>query len=373
MVTRATGYNTSGDVLVNVTADGVDLNAIWAEIADALAVYNTERSAIAQLVSFPTTLAADAVPQSVNDESFDEASEFGVPTALREPATYLKLGYTFKDYDKSLRATWRFLRDATAEQVTAQVTRIFEADNRLVNGTLLNRLFTPTEQANEWSHRCFGVWTGDDGITPPPYLGTTFTSDHSHYLTTGSTTLDSADVEEALKHITEHGYGVDTVAQLLLFVNPLDAEASAITAWRAGIEYATGKTPLYDFIPSALLPAWLSNETIHGPTPPDNFHGLKVWGSYANALVIFSTYVPKGYVAVVATGGPNSDMNPVGMRQHVNTAYQGLRHIPGPVPAYPLQNSFFARGFGVGVRHRGAACVMQITTDSSYTAPVFAT
>jgi hypothetical protein len=38
-------------------------------------------------------------------ESFEEATEFGVPTALREPADYLRLGYNFHDYDKSLRAT----------------------------------------------------------------------------------------------------------------------------------------------------------------------------------------------------------------------------------------------------------------------------
>ena len=34
----AKGISTTGDVLVNVTADGVDLNEIWAEIADALAL-----------------------------------------------------------------------------------------------------------------------------------------------------------------------------------------------------------------------------------------------------------------------------------------------------------------------------------------------
>ena len=50
------------------------------------------------------------------------------------------------------------------------------------------------------------------------------------------------------------------------------------------------------------------------------------------------------------------------MREHTNTAYQGLRHIPGHWHGYPLQDSFFARGFGVGTRHRGAAIVCQITT-----------
>ena len=76
----------------------------------------------------------------------------------------------------------------------------------------------------------------------------------------------------------------------------------------------------------------------------------------------------RGYAALVATGGPNNDSNPVGFREHINPAYQGLRHIPGQGP-YPLMDSFFARGFGVGTRHRGAAVVCQITENASYTAP----
>ena len=39
----AKGISTQADVLVNQTADGVDLNIVWAEIADALELYNTER------------------------------------------------------------------------------------------------------------------------------------------------------------------------------------------------------------------------------------------------------------------------------------------------------------------------------------------
>lgn len=39
------GYNTEGDVLVNATADGVDLNAIWREQMAALAIFNEERTA----------------------------------------------------------------------------------------------------------------------------------------------------------------------------------------------------------------------------------------------------------------------------------------------------------------------------------------
>ena len=128
-----------------------------------------------------------------------------MPTALREPADYLRLGYNFRDYDKSLRATWKFLRGATADQVTAQVTRIFEADNRLVTGTIMNRLLNPAPRFNEWQHTCYGLWSGD-GMVPPDYLGQTFDGTHTHYLTSGSA-IDSGDIEDMIHHVTEHGYG----------------------------------------------------------------------------------------------------------------------------------------------------------------------
>ncbi|CAM4297928.1 hypothetical protein MB901379_03198 [Mycobacterium basiliense] len=95
------GYNTEGDALVQVLADGTDLNAIWEELRTVLATWNKERSAIAQLLSYHTTNTADAVPQSISDESFEPASEFGEPTSLRVPSEYLLLGYTLEDYDRA--------------------------------------------------------------------------------------------------------------------------------------------------------------------------------------------------------------------------------------------------------------------------------
>lgn len=205
----------------------------------------------------------------------------------------------------------------------------------------------------------------------PQYLGKTFDGTHSHYLTSQSTVIDSQDIEAMIHHVKEHGYGTATGSQMLIFAHPDDVDAATMTAWRAGVEYRTGgPLPLYDFIPSALMPAWISAEQIHGPIPAADYNGLQVHGSYAGALLIQSPFVPKGYVAVVASGGPDSDNDPVGFRQHSNTAYQGLRHIPGHWAGYPLQDSFFARGFGVGVRHRGAAVVCQITTGSTYASPV---
>lgn len=180
--------------------------------------------------------------------------------------------------------------------------------------------------------------------------------------------MESTHVEALLNHVVEHGYKRPGSTMLIL-LNDADFDSSRIASWRANVEYRSGgPLPRYDFIPSALMPAWISDETIHGRIPNADFHNLEVWGSYADALVIKSLYIPAGYVVVASTGGPNSDLNAVGFREHVDEDYRGLLHIPGGAP-FPIQDSFFHRSFGVGVRHRGAAVVAQVTAGSSYTAP----
>jgi len=283
MVDNGKGISVAGDVLVNMTADGVDLNLVWGEIQAALDIYNTERSTLTDLISFHTVNVADAVLQSISSESFEEATELGVPGAVRAPADVLKLAYTFRDYDLGLRSSWKFLRDADSRQITANVTRILEADNKLTTGTVLKRLLVPATAQNEWGQTSYGLWNAD-GMVPPPYLGTTFDGAHTHYLTSDSAVLDAADVEMMIHHVIEHGYMYHPPSQLLLLMNPLDFQSSQVTAWRAGIEYRDGAPlPNHDFIPSALMPAWISNEFIHGPIPNADFNGLQVWPDFRSS------------------------------------------------------------------------------------------
>ncbi|MGW6377061.1 hypothetical protein ACWFRB_13460 [Rhodococcus sp. NPDC055112] len=362
------GYSSQGDVLVNRTADGVDLSRIWDDVATAMSLYNRERSALAALISHPTIAVGDAIPQQVASENFEKASEYGEPEGIHSNPDALILGYDFEDYDLASRMTWKFLRAATAAQVTDSINRAFEADNRLVTGTLLRRLFDPTEGVNEHMHRVFGLWNGTDGMAPPPHAGQTFPSTNSHYLPSGNAAVDPGDLLDAINQVRSKGFGTSSSTRLIVLCHPIEAEE--ISTFRAGIE-TNGIASKFDFIPSEGAPAYLTAENVVGQVAPGEFGGLEVRGSYGPAWIIPSYFVPQGYLAVVATGGPNSSLNPVAFRQHANPAYQGLRMIPGRDQRYPLQDSFFQRSFGCGVRYRSAACVVQVTTGSVYTPPVW--
>ncbi|MDV7246756.1 MULTISPECIES: hypothetical protein [Rhodococcus] len=362
------GYANQGDVLVDQTSDGVDLNSIWNQAAQALSSWNRERSALASLISYPTVAVGDAIPQALGGANFEKASEYGEPQGIRSQPDALILSYDFEDYDLASRMTWKFLRAATAEQVSAAINSAFEADNRLVTGTLLRRLFDPTEGLNEHAHRVFGLWNGTDGMTPPPHAGQSFPSTTSHYLASNNAAIDPGDLVDAIDQVRSKGFGISGNTQLIVLCHPNEAEE--ISTFKAGVE-TNGVTSKFDFIPSETAPAYLTEENVVGKIAPGEFGGLEVSGSYGPAWIIPSYFVPQGYLAVVATGGPNSSLNPVAFRQHTNLAYQGLRIIPGRDQRYPLQDSFFQRSFGCGVRYRSAACVVQVTAGSVYTAPTW--
>src|SRR6478672_12455397 len=61
--------------------------------------------------------------------------------------------------------SWKFLREATAEQVQAHVTRALEADNKLTTGHVMNRLFNPVTRQNIWGATCDERWNAD-GMVP---------------------------------------------------------------------------------------------------------------------------------------------------------------------------------------------------------------
>lgn len=367
MAFNRSGAQSRGDVLINQLADGTDLSVLWDELNDVLAEYNRHRSAIANLLSFKTTDVAQAISQQVNPEKFEEATEWGAPRGIADPS-YLKLAANYKDWDLSLRASWKYMRDATRAQIESRITRALEADNLLVNGSILQRLFDPTVRTNDFNLPCYGLWNAD-GIVPPPHLGRQFAGDHTHYLTTGSATLDPLHVQAGAEHVRHHGYGSTQAARLLLLIHPDDLIASKLTSWRAGVTFDTNKTPAFDFIPSSNAPARITNEVVVGATPPPEYNGLEVTGSYGKCLVVESYFIPKGWCTIVASGGVDSRDNPVAFREHKNPAYRGLRVIPGVGP-YPIVESFLARGFGTGVMHRGSAVAIQITASASYTPPV---
>lgn len=365
----ARGYNQSGDI-VTETADGRPLNDLWNEYQQALALYNAERDRLLQVMTYPVTKVVEDVFQGGDTVDFEEASEFGVPRSVRStPPTYYSLGYSFKWWDIGARFTWEFLADAETQQVDNLNNLILEADNRnqfvQVFKQILNNV-TRVANINNNNYNVFPLYNGDSTV-PPRYKQTVHTSGHQHFLASGAATVDAGDLDAMYAHLSHHGYSWQEGSALILMVN--SAQMATIRTFSV-----TGGDS-YDFIQAATIPSWAwTPEDVAaaadrpGAAPPSSWNGLVVQGRYGPWLIVEDDLIPAGYMVGFASGGAYAANNLVGIREHAKTNLRGLRLVKGTDPDYPLINSYYQRGFGTGVRQRGAGVVMQITAGS-YTIP----
>jgi len=366
---RRGGYQTEGDI-VQVTSDGIDLNALWGEFQQTMAIYNESRGRLIDLLTFPVQNIIETVPQ-VGEATFEMASEFGEPEGARVELNYFQLGYDFHDYDVASRYTWKFLRDADARQVQAVHNAILQADTRLIFRKIMEAVFDNVQRTADIRNQNYNVYPlyNGDSTVPPSYKGVTFTSGHNHYLVSGNAVIDSEDVEDAYNHIAEHGYGIENGTTFVLLANKADIKE--IRKFRAGQVNNNTKVATYDFIPAPNQPTLIvpNAEGLLGSLPPNEYAGLRVTGSYGDILIIEEPMVPAGYFFLIGSGGAGNLQNLVGFREHANPAYRGLRLLPGNDQRYPLIEGYYARAFGTGVRQRGGAVIMQIKASGSYTVP----
>lgn len=364
------GYNEAADV-IEQTIDGVNTNDLWSAYQQAVALRNRERQPLIDFLSYFVTDPVEAILTGDSDARFERASEYGVPRSFR-PSTEMEwLGFDFHWYDLGMRFTWEFLADASAAQVDAINTQALEADNILVFQMVMWTLFNNVNRSADIRKKPYNVytfWNGADSAVPPTYRTNTFNSTHNHYMVSGGATIVSGDLDDIYNNVAEHGYTKQNGYQLVLMVN--QAEGDVIRGFRS---VQNGGTAKWDFIPAAGTPAFLIPRDYVQPVgqavPANSLRGLNVIGTYGDMIIVQEDYIPPAYIALFATGGQESVQNPVGIRQHANAALRGLRLIKGRDPDYPLTEAYYGRGFGTGIRHRGAGAVMQIKASGSYTLP----
>lgn len=364
------GFHTEGDV-IRTTVDNVDLNVLWREFTAALALLNQQRQPMVDLLTYTVTEPVVTVPQVGSAANFEKASEYGIPVAVRTGVGYFQMGFDFDWYDTGARYTWKYLAEASAEQIRSVFDTILEGDNRLIFMEVMRTLFRSSNRVADINGQNYNVYAfyNNDGTVPPTYKTNTFLGTHQHYRTSGAATITSGDLDEMLDDLAAHGYSAANGYNLVFLMNKQEVETV-----RAFKSVQNGGTARYDFIPALGTPNFLLPENFRinddraASRPPSTYRGITVAGAYGDGLILMDDFMPAGYVALFATGGPDNVNNPIGLREHARPELRGLRMVKGRNADYPLQDSYWQRGFGTGIRHRGAGMIMQITAGA-YTVP----
>jgi hypothetical protein len=375
----AKGYNSSGDILTR-TRDGQDLNKIWDQYQQALAAFNAQRQPLIDLFSYNVSQVIDEIVQP-GQEAFEEATEFGIPSGIRPAPQPLSRAFPFKWYDTRAAYTFQFLAGgpsqsagASQAQLDSILSNVMEADNNLQFQLVMKALFNNANRQTNIDGADYVVTAlyNADGSPIPPWQGTTFDgATHTHYLSTGSAQahiFDPGDIQTAATHVEHHGYTRAAGYNILIVMNPADAQAT-VAQFARGVAFG-GVNSVYDFIPAAgqnLVVQLPPGFTLVGGLPANSFAGLDVLGSWGPYLIVTHGQIPSGYFVAVATRGNGTTTNVVGIREHANAGLRGLVLRPGNNNDYPLIDSFYIRGLGTGVGPRGAAAVM--FNGVSYTVP----
>jgi hypothetical protein len=368
MAGGARGFNQLGDVITQ-TVDGIPTNDLWAEFQRTMALRNANRQPLINFLTYSVASPVERIAQALGSGDFERASEFGVPVSVRPKATSFNMGFDFEWYDTATRFTWKFLAEAPAEEIRAINAAILEMDNRLVFSEVMRTLFRNTNRTATIDGNPYTVYTAynNDGTVPPEYKTNVFAGTHNHYFTSGGATMDSGDLDDLIGQLTHHGYTQAEGANVVVMLN--EAQGDVVRQFRS---IANGGTAKYDFIPATNQPAFLLPTDVRpegAVRPAGTLRGMTVIGTYGEATIVQENYIPAGYLVAFATGGPGSPGNPVGIREHARPELRGLRLVQARQGGYPLQDAYYQRGFGTGVRHRGALAVLQITASATYTVP----
>lgn len=363
------GTHVAADV-VTQTADGRDLNAIWTDFMALLNQVNQQRQSLVSFLSFPVTEPTELVAQPGDGVDFEEASEFGQPVGARIAPSYFTFGYTFKWYDLAARYTWQYLADATAQMVDSVANAAVEAYYRLLMNQVLRTVFNSTNLTANINQQAYNVYKfyNADGTVPPTYKTNTFNGTHTHYKTTGGAALTADDLDLlVIDDLASHGYDMENGYRLVTMVH--STVGNVIRGFRS---VANGGAGRYDFIPAQGQPGQvmdLTTQVVGANRVASTLDGLTVIGSYGPLTIVQEDYMPATHVLSFATGGRDNLLNPVGIREHRQANLRGLRLVKGRNPDYPLIDSFWAVGFGTGIRHRGGGVVLEITADATYDPP----
>lgn len=356
------GFNERADVVQ--AADGTDLNEFWNEVQETIRIRNEDRNTLIDQLVFRVNEITTEV-QVPSEVEFEEASEYGQPVGIRGGATRLFRGYDFKFYDLAVRYTWMFIAEASRQQLEMNHNLALEADRKLLFRTVMKRLFNPLN-GNGFTDKnepvtVFAAYNAD-GEVPPTYKQTTFTGSHNHYVVSGGATVTSANLRTLANLTEEHGYTLQNGYRTVLLANK--AEVDVIKTFR------TANGDEFDFVPNPEYyggAVWVPNNGTYVGGPEGRVPGeVGTWGPFH---IVEEGYIPAGYLVSIVTGGTDNLTNPIGLREHTNPAYRGLKVIPGARSDYPLIDSFYRRGLGTGIRHRGGLAIMQVKASGSYQVP----
>lgn len=324
--------------------DGTSIEAVVAQINTALAAFNIELTSglWGQMASF--TDMPDVEYRVGASNGFEVHTEYGRPDEKRAATEGHML--PLLGYDRALGWTWDYLRDARAAQLQADIADAIKDARDIYRQKVLARVL----QRGDDSGAAKGL--GSSGYSPgfataaastsvdfipPTFGGTSFDSNHEHYVGITGGVFTNAVFSDAKAELREHGHE----PPYEFVIGPADE---------------TTVRGLTDFTPvdSDLVAYGLTQDRARLDQMADSVGSYYIGTAHDFAIRVVRG-IPQYYGFGWKSYGPRSVRNPLAIRAKKGQAAPRVTAMTDPrngSGAHPLQYLMLFAEFGVGVRDR---------------------
>lgn len=341
-------------------------NTTWEEVVRdidaALSIVNAALNSgyLGRMLSLTTEPAVEY--RSGGTNGFDEETEQTQPDAQHADTTGHML--PLKGYDRGMKWTAKFLKQARRAQIDADISSMIEDAIDKYENVVWTRLFKMEEEtgrqyglgATGYSVPFADGGAGTVDFIPPPRKDrviNTFDATHDHFLRLNGIT--QANLETAVGHLWEHG--VDAPYELIVSLADLGG-------WQ-NTTNVTGFKPKGDAL---IQYGGLDDLAI----VESEFYQGAVLTKYGSCRLYANARIPTGYWAVTKTYGQTDQRNPLAIRYDEINGF-GVKLVVNNVSLYPFTGAIGQFEFGAGVgANRVAAVLVEDDSDGDYATPTIA-
>ncbi len=303
--------------------DDVDTRMLYKEFQEGVQVYNEVEWGLMNQFCRETTKESVRVWQ--RNMEFRTASEGYLEDWQKLRA--MEISIPLEEFELGYAFSKRSIQMSTADELKETQGEALRADQRLMARRFFFRCLTPGAAAIS-----IGWWDGNMAAAgmraPPNWKGNNFPANHDHYTASGAAAIALSDFSAIKRQIRQHGYS----GSLFLFMNLQEVEACENLA------------------------GWTTAMTANSIVEAVATKGFEVIKQFQGFTLIQDDWIPAGYMMAI-----ESRVKPITIRNPVNAKARGLKLWQGPYSDYPLSEAYYSHWFDMGVVHRGAGAVRQIT------------
>jgi hypothetical protein len=324
--------------------DGTTYAEVYARLNAALSALNAEISGSWWGGLMSVTDQPDVEYRVGVSNGMQRHTEYGRPDPRRAETEGHML--PLLAWDRYLGWTWDYLRKARMTQIEADIADGIKDVRDNLRQQLLRRLLKRGDDSGTYHglgssgySPGFATAAASTSVdfTPPSYGGTSFDSDHEHYVGIAGGVFTAAVFQDARDELREHGHEppYDFV------IGPSDEDT---------VKGLTGFTPIAES-----LVAYGATQDLARLDGTDIGYGTYYIGTIEDFAVRVVRGVPQYYGFGYKSYGRLSQRNPLVVRVEKGNSVLTVRAFPDPnagSPMAPIQNLMLFAEYGVGIRDR---------------------